>query len=167
MSNYDEQLGLQSTKTLNLEEKPVFFNILLILSASGNGLAIMGGLFFYGMSGFYIRMFRLPSIMGQAVLNDDLLIAERIVRMMSWWSLSAAVGSVICLIGLYLMWKSRKIGFVCYVFGQLVPIGCYIFFVFVFTSIFPVKPFLIILILFSLLPAAFILMFGLHLKYLK
>jgi hypothetical protein len=52
MSNYDEQLGLQSTKTLNLEEKPVFFNILLILSASGNGLAIMGGLFFYGMSGF-------------------------------------------------------------------------------------------------------------------
>lgn len=145
----------------------MFFNILLILTASGNGLAIMGGLFFCGMSGFYIQMFRLPSIMGQAVLNDDLLIAERIVRMMGWWSLSMAAGSMICLIGLYLMWKSRRVGFVCYILGQLVPIGCYIFFVFVFISALPVKPFVLILILFSLLPAAFILMFGLHLKYLK
>ena len=167
MKNYDEELGIENDELGKKEEKPLFFNMLLIFSTAGNSLSTLGGFLMYGMAGIYMSMFRMPMMFGRAGMNDELQMAERILRMFKWWSISLIIGSALCLFGLYVMWKSKKSGYLLYVLGQLAPILTYVLFVFLFITGIPIKPFIGILILFSLFPLAFMIMFGIHLKHLK
>lgn len=79
------------------------------------------------------------------------------------------LGNGLCLFGALMMWKLKKIGFYAYVAGQVIPIVYTFAFVGISTAGIPYLGGAIWLVyaIMLIVPAAFIVMYGLHLKYMK
>ena len=110
-------------------------------------------------------MTNLSSTMGE---GDDL--SQTLGNSYRWTKiiyLLSIGGSVLCLIGALFMWKLRKIGYFIYIIGQLIPLtGTILSTGSTLNGMFTNFGFFSILVS-MIFPVGFIIMYGLHLKYLK
>lgn len=171
MAGIDDELGIESqlldrnTQTLSPGIRPTFLTVLCILSFIGNGLGFFQGIIAYVMSGVYANMFRMMSKVRGIQREMDQI--YDVITMMGWWGLTMVVGSLICLLGAILMWRLKKSGFIIYLIGQALPIIMMLLF---FTYSVPpeaIGAVVIIVILSSIFPLAFIIMFATNLKHLN
>jgi hypothetical protein len=172
MNDLNEQLGLNSLDETSFEsnsdlihQKPLFLLVLCILAFIGNGLSVIQGVLMYTMSGFYSKFFTMIK-MSSDQDSVQLNLIEKLLSGIGWWAVAIFVGSIICLAGTLIMWRLIKYGYFLYVFGQLVALmGALYFFIFSISG--PIQNGAVIfVVLISLVPFSFIIMFGINLKYL-
>jgi hypothetical protein len=159
----DNVHGIANVKEIG---RPTFLSVLCILAFIGNGLGILQGLFIWMMSGFYARLFTgLSNSLNTG--KSEMRIVEKVLNGLSWWAISIVIGSLICLAGAIIMWRLKKSGYLLYILGQILPLlGVLFFFLGAIPG--PSSGGSMIFVLFSsILPIAFIVMFGLNQKYLK
>lgn len=172
MSDLDSELGLDALDSTIVSEgkpkaRPTFLTVLCILTFVGTALGLIQGLFIWMMAGFYSKMFQ---GFGAALGNNnsnELNIVAKVFNAFSFWGVAIVLGSILCLVGALIMWRLKKFGYFLYIFGQIVPIvGCYL----ALASI-PAREFgsiaLLYVFMFSIFPIAFIIMYGLNLKYMN
>ena len=171
MGHLDEQLGLdqisnEGHQLKNKEGRPTFLTVLCILSFIGNGLGLLQGAMGLLMIGLWSQMFKAFNRNG-ANMRQAQLGVENVFNSITWFSLMFIVASALCLVGAILMWKLKKSGFILYFLGQCLPVLGTLF---LFGSMFsgPAVGFGVMISIFSaIFPIAFVIMYGLNLKYLK
>ena len=165
MGNLDEQLGLdqisnEGHQLKNKEGRPTFLTVLCILSFIGNGLGLLQGAMGLLMVGLWSQMFKALNRNGANMRQAQLGVENG-------FSLMFIVASILCLVGAILMWKLKKSGFILYFLGQCLPVLGTLF---LFGSMFSgpaVGSGVMISIFSAIFPIAFVIMYGLNLKYLK
>lgn len=156
-----EDLDLLDDKVQTESKRPVFLTVLCILTFVGAGFGIIAAL---------IGMLAFGTLEDSTAELNDLGGPVDFGNAYRWMKISyllSLAGSVLCLVGALFMWRLKKFGFFIYVPGQVLPlIGSFL----TVNSMFGggiLAGFGMITIVFSaLFPLAFIIMYGLNLKYM-
>ena len=145
-------------------KRPVFVQVLCILTFVGAGLAIVTAVI------SILVMGQMQDTMNS--MNDSLggLELDTGLDNMYRWSKIAQFlnlfGSVLCLVGALFMWRLRKFGYFIYVFGQALPLfGTFMTYNSMNFGVFGGFGF-ISMFIGALFPIAFIIMYGLNLKHM-
>ena len=147
-------------------ERPSFLTVLCILTFVGVGFSIISSFFgLFAMSMLEGVMTDLNNSVGEGdAFSQDLGNSYRWTKIIYLLSIG---GSILCLAGALFMWKLRKIGYFIYVLGQLIPLtGTILSVNSTLNGMFTNFGFFSILVS-MIFPVGFIIMYGLHLKYLK
>lgn len=148
-------------------KRPQFLTVLCILTYVGSGLAIFAGIIGILMMGAMETLTSNLSDMSDLsnTTGPDL---ENMYRWTKISQILALIGAVLCLVGALVMWNLKKNGFYIYVFGQIIPlIGSFM----TMNSVFSSSPFagfgVFAMIIGSMFPLAFIIMYGINLKHME
>ncbi|HBX53110.1 MAG: hypothetical protein A2275_07625 [Bacteroidetes bacterium RIFOXYA12_FULL_35_11] len=151
------------------KKMPQFLKVLCILSFIGVGLAIISsimGYFTAKAAGAMAQGFAdLGTQMSEGQAGGEINTAmEQVNATLKYAGINAAIGviaSLICLIGVIMMWKLKKTGFYIYVIGEIAPViaGA----VLLGGTFFGGMAIAMSLIV----PIAFIIMYGLNLKHMS
>ncbi len=158
----DEELNSEE----RVWERPSFLTVLCILTFVGVGFSIISSVFgLFTMSMLEGVMTDLNDSIGE---GDDF--SQSLGNGYRWTKITyllSIAGSILCLAGALFMWKLRKIGYFIYVVGQIIPLtGTVLSIGSTFNGMF--ANFGVASILWSMIfPVGFIIMYGLHLKYMK
>lgn len=142
-------------------KRPVFLTVLCILTFVGSGFGIIAALM--GMLAFGTLE------NSTAELNDlggpvDFGNAYRWMKVSYLLSL---LGSLLCLVGALFMWRLKKLGYFIYVPGQILPlIGSFLTVNSMFGGGILAGLGVITVVVSAVFPLAFIIMYGLNLKYM-
>lgn len=147
--------------------RPVFLTVLCILTWVGAGIGIIFGMIWILMMGAMESTFE-----GVASLNQDVPgdFEYEMIDSFRWMKISyilSIVGNIFCLVGALIMWRLKKSGYFIYIFGQALPIAGTILTMNNFGGGFFTGFGIAGVILTSLIPIAFIIMYGLNYKYMK
>ncbi len=141
-------------------KRPVFLTVLCILTFVGAGLSAIYYLFAWvGLSAAE----RLVESFDQGIDNAG----AQAVNAFHWLKLfmiSGLVGSVLCVAGAIAMMFMRKFGYYIYIAGQVIPLV--VMFLGLGTSI-QNEFSLMWVVMMSIFPAGFVVMYGLNFKYLR
>jgi hypothetical protein len=163
-----DELQLDDVRSIDQEkERSSFLTVICILSFVGNGLGIAQGFLVFSLAGFYYRMFHSVAAVGQGTLKSQMRTVDSVINAVSWFGIIVLLSSIVCLIGAILMWRLKKIGYMLYVPFQMIPV---VYFVFSLLSFIPAEGHGVALMFgffYSLLPLAFIVLFGIQLKQMK
>ncbi len=138
--------------------RPVFLTVLCILTWVGSGLAIFSTLFqIWAYAAMYNSM------------NTLLQNQTDTFGFMFWNAIATIAGSVICVFGALLMFKLKKGGFFIYLVGQIIPMAAGIYSGLIMTSGMGIggNTSFLIIIATMIFPVAFIIMYGVNLKYMN
>lgn len=165
MNNDDLDLLLDSDKAPFSGKRPMFLQVLCILTFVGAGLGIL-------QSGFSIVvMGNMESAMNSlSDLGADNEITENFNNSYRWSKISQIlnlVGSVLCLFGALVMWRLKKYGYFVYVLGQLLPLFGAFMTMNALSNGFLAGFGIVVTALSAIFPIAFIIMYGLNLKHMK
>ncbi|XOV68071.1 MAG: hypothetical protein ACFHU9_02640 [Fluviicola sp.] len=161
-----EDQTLDSTEDMQPKKRPVFILVLCILTWVGSGLTIISAIAGLAQdpTNDYNEMVNTPDAAG---LLDGLPSFEDFVMWSNISNASNLITSILCIIGAILMFKLKKVGYYLYVIGGVA-------FVAVTTlAVNQMMPdalkFVAILtgVLYGLIGAAFIIMYGVNLKHMK
>lgn len=166
MKNELDLLDGELNSEVRVLERPSFLTVLCILTFVGVGFAIISAIFgLFTMSLVEGMMRGLSDVSGN---GDDF--SQSIGNSYRWTKiiyLLSIAGSLFCLVGALFMWKLRKIGYFIYIIGQLIPLtGTVLSVGSTFSGIFAGLG-MFSIILSMVFPVGFIIMYGLHLKYMK
>ena len=161
----EEELLLDDNQDEKPQQRPPFLTVLCILTYVGAGFGIIGGLI--GL----IAMSATSETYESLSEFGDPSISEPFENAMRWSKISqllALLGSALCLIGALFMWRLKKIGYYIYIPGQILPlIGSFMTMnSFAGGTLFAGFGMVAIGISF-IFPLAFIIMYGVNLKYMK
>lgn len=147
-------------------KRPVFLQVLCILTFIGAGLGILGAV---------INIFTIGQMEETMTSMNDIMgdFDDSFSNMYRWQKISYVlnlVGSLMCLAGALIMWRLRKYGYYIYVFGQVLPlVGAFM----TFNSLTGIGSGLfggfgvIMMVFTAVFPIAFIIMYGLNLKHMR
>ena len=145
-------------------KRPVFLQVLCILTFVGTGIAIISAVFSIVVMG---QMQDTMNSMNDAML--DMEVETGFDNMYRWSKIAQFLnlfGAVLCLVGALFMWRLRKFGYFIYVFGQALPLfGAFMTFNSMNLGVFGGFGF-ISMFIGALFPIAFIIMYGLNLKHM-
>lgn len=151
------------------KKMPGFLKTLCILSFVGVGLAIISSIW-----GYYTAKAAAALTQGFADLGNQLsegqasgemnAAMESLNSTLKWAGVNAIVGviaALICLIGVIMMWKLKKMGFYIYVVGEIAPV--------IVGAILMGGTFFggMAIAMSLIVPVAFIIMYGLNLKHMS
>jgi hypothetical protein len=147
--------------------RPVFLQVLCILTFVGAGLGILSGFIGILMMGTMEVMVEGMATVAQDMPGD---VENEFLDSYRWMKIAqvgSLVGNVLCLVGALVMWRMNKIGYFVYILGQALPIaGAFLTMNNIAGGIFSGFGFAGV-VLMSLIPIAFIIMYGLNYKYMK
>lgn len=148
----------------------VFLKVLCIFIFVGLGFGIIGGIYnvlMFDMMEKSLRMFVFGSNQFFGLFNVNVVQFENYLM---WVKLLGIVGLVVLLLilmGVFLIWKCRKIGFFIYVLGEIVLIFFFIMFMLVFFGMMLIGMLSGIGVGFSIfIVVVFVIMYGVNYKYL-
>lgn len=141
---------------------PKFLKVLCILTFIGAGLGLVGGLYNLMKAPYALEEYeRSIEMMGGAPEGGFLGSMMEMAHEGAINALPLACGNIganlFCLFGALMMWKMRKTGFYAYAVGQVIGIAIPAIFM----------TFGAMMIVGSIFPIAFIIMYALNLKHLK
>ena len=139
-------------------ERPTFLTILCILTWVGSGFA-----FFYGLIQLWSYAFisvAMKSIQANDVVSFGYLF---------WSAIAGIIGSILCVFGAIMMFKLKKTGFFIYLLGQIIPMTAGIYSALIMSSGMGLggNTYFFIIIATMIFPIAFIIMYGVNLKYMN
>ena len=147
---------------LRESKRPTFLLVLCILTWVGCGFGLISGLvqlWSYSMVNSAMNSFQAN---GLGSSNGG-------VGFIFWTAVATMLGSVICALGAVFMFKQKKFGFFIYIFGQSLPLLAGFYSALVVTNGVGIGAgFSIIITAVSMIfPVAFIIMYGVNLKYMN
>ena len=153
-------------------KRPVFLQVLCILTFVGAGLGIIYSLFSMMAISAAERMMNGFSSITQDMPEVDDTFAN-IYRWAKWSLYASILGNVACLVGALIMWRLKKIGYYIYIVGQGLPLIIGLFYYFAafgnegigggFLTSFGIVG----IVIQAVFPIGFIVMYGLNYKYMK
>lgn len=134
--------------------RPAFLTVLCILTWIGCALVI--GVFGYG----YLSLAPMLNEWAGDIPNE--------LSWMLWNMIVSCIGALVCLLGSIVMWNFRRWGFYVYLVGQVVPIVMTTYVMMIVNSGMKAGASeLLMIAVWVLIPIGFIVMYALHLKYLR
>ncbi|MCH2225671.1 MAG: hypothetical protein MK066_12945 [Crocinitomicaceae bacterium] len=149
--------GAPSTK------RPAFITVLCILTWVGAGLGLLTTLYSFFTIGTLETTYENFSSFSSE--NFDV---AKIVKWQRFSIYANVFGNILCLIGAFLMWNLRKIGYYIYLPGQIIPLVIGTYAALSISSI-PILGGLGIFgaALGAIFPIAFLIMYGLNLRHMR
>jgi hypothetical protein len=162
------------TEILDIEREeqkgiPMFLKVLCILTFIGAGIGILSGL--WNLLTFQTTLATLQA--SQEMLGGFYGDMSELIEVTKKWGFLAHIltllGAALCLVGALMMWKLKKTGFYIYVVGQILPLIASFGLMGGLTSSGGLFASMAIvgMILGTLFPIAFIVMYGLNLKHMR
>ena len=150
----------------NTKKRPTFLTVICILSFVGIGFVIISSLInILNMGNSQNEMMKLQTI------NSSLFDSVNFDIFFYYSKINNIVGfaaALICLAGVILMWRLKKLGFIIYIVGELAPT---VTFFILFSSFFQ-NPLMSIVLMFSsilmfIVAIVFIIMYAVNLKHMS
>ena len=164
MSDDDLDLLLDSDKPAFSGKRPMFLQVLCILTFVGAGLGIAQSLFTIFIVGAFDNAMNTLADLDSGPFVDEFQNSYRWTKISYILNL---VGSLLCLAGALIMWRLRKYGYFIYVLGQLLPLIGSFMVMNAFSTGFLGGLGFIGLALGAIFPIGFIIMYGLNLKHMR
>lgn len=145
----------------------MFLKVLCILTFVGAGLGVLGGLIGFFTMNLVRESMEVANSMSEEIYDRMGMNMEAVYDWQVYSNLANFIGALLCLTGALLMWRLKKIGYYLYVPGAILPVivGA-IAMQYIMTGIMAGFG-MIGIVINVLISGAFIVMYGLNLKYLK
>jgi hypothetical protein len=161
MNNMETQSD--ENKTAVKKKRPLFLTILCIISLLGITYIVLASVYeFYFPSASEKMLEKLTPFMGTMFDTFD---TGTFIYISKIYKIIGIIAALVCLPGVILMWKLKRVGFIFYLIGELAPV---ISFLFLFWNFFhnPLMSiaFLLTSVLKFIVAAALIIMYAVNLK---
>jgi hypothetical protein len=164
----EQQHTSPETTSTNNRTRPGFLTVLCILSFVGIAFVVISALFnlfSYNSPASRNVLDQMGPLVNSVVQGIDF---ERMIYLSQIREIINIVAALICLAGVIMMWKLKKIGYFIYLVGEVAPIITSVVLFFNFSS----NPFISLVFwignaLAFVFSAAFIIMYGVNLKHMS
>lgn len=151
-------------------QRPLFLTILCILSFAGIGI----NLIYYIYSYFSFSQQQVSGLDFLGAFNPMIKTMLSFVKFIKWSIILNIIFNLVCLLGVFLMFRLNKKGYFAYIVGELAPVVMMFIGYFKFQSVIRMMPSeastllsLPFFVLMASIAILFVVLYGLNLKHMK